>query len=228
MKMKRILWGFLMIAAVAFLAGCGGGGGGNNSRIMELEDMLAAVTTERDTAQASVTDLMGMLTMSGAGRRDAIDRRTRNGSGERPNVGGRGHAIDRRRLSTAQADVTRLTGELAAANLKLVDFEDEIAAAKAREASIMAKGFLASMITQSVNMDVDTIKATRTADGVTVLIDANDQDQSDYGPSDHPVAPAITGWHGAALEAKGRQQLVPGRSGLYGRSRTLAQILAGG
>jgi hypothetical protein len=30
MKMKRIWWGFLMIASVAFLAGCGGGGGGTS------------------------------------------------------------------------------------------------------------------------------------------------------------------------------------------------------
>ena len=49
MKMKRIWWGFLMIAAVAFLAGCGGGGGGSGSS--SLQDMLDAVTEERDTAR---------------------------------------------------------------------------------------------------------------------------------------------------------------------------------
>lgn len=61
MDMKRFFLYAIVIAALT-LAGCGGGGGGgNNSRIMELEDMLSTVTDERNTAQARVTELEGML-----------------------------------------------------------------------------------------------------------------------------------------------------------------------
>ena len=71
MKMKRIWWGFLMIAAVALLAGCGGGGGGTSlmvggeratqNAIDALAASLATATTELEAATMNAEGLQMML-----------------------------------------------------------------------------------------------------------------------------------------------------------------------
>ena len=86
MKMKRLLWAFMMIAALALLAGCGGGGGTSlmiggdratqdaiNDLIQNLEDAEGERDTaqgERDAANATLTTLMGAL---GAASTSAAD-----------------------------------------------------------------------------------------------------------------------------------------------------------
>ena len=234
MKMKRIWWGFLMIAAVAFLAGCGGGGGtslmvggerATQAAIDALETSLGTaqgdverLTTDLETANMSATDLQAdlnganeMITMLNMQIAEApTEARVTELTTMRDDYMKKA-TMYQTMLNTANDTITGLRADLVTANAKLDKFEDDIMAAEARNKSTMAKGFLEAMMTQDTEaMTPIDVKATRTAaDGVTVLINPNEQDQSDYGSSERPVAPAITGWHGAALEAKGDSDSFP-------------------
>ena len=152
MKMKRIWWGFLMIAAVAFLAGCGGGGGGTSLMvggeratqlaIDALETSLAAaegarntaqgdvtkLTTELDTANMNAMDLQGQLDTA---NQNAMDLQARIDTAEgditslttmRDNY--RTQAANLQTMLDDENDmVTQLTDDLAVANQKLADIE---------------------------------------------------------------------------------------------------------
>ena len=122
MKMKRIWWGFLMIAAVA-LAGCGGGSGGSGSS--SLQDMLDTVTEERDTARASVAELTTMLTEANAeamrlqGLLDAAPS-------------GADATELQTKLDDANAMVATLTTDLATANAELTEIREKTAGTMAK------------------------------------------------------------------------------------------------
>ena len=130
MKMKRLVWGFFTIAAVALLAGCGGGGGTSlmvggeratqsaidaletslstaNDNVTRLTGELATANDNLDTASGDVTRLTGELATANDNLTAANDDVTRL-TGEL--------ATANDNLDTASGEVTRLTGELATAN----------------------------------------------------------------------------------------------------------------
>ena len=75
MNMKRLLWGFILIAATALLAGCGGGGGGTSLMVGDqraTQDLIDALVGERDTAQGERDAAQGERDTA-QGERDAAN-----------------------------------------------------------------------------------------------------------------------------------------------------------
>ena len=177
MNMNRILWGFMMIAALALLAGCGGGGGGTSLMVggeratQALIDALQAdhdaeetrantAEGERDTAQAEVTRLTGELTTAQA----EVTRL----QGELMTAQGAQAEVTRLQgeLMTAQAEVTRLTTDLNTANAELRRIRNETAAEmeKAMRADRMAREMRLRMALTDDNVaGANRIPATYTA-----------------------------------------------------------------
>ena len=130
MKMKRLVWGFFTIAAVALLAGCGGGGGtslmvggerATQSAIDELEtslstanDNVTRLTGELDTANDNLATANGDLTAANM----EVTRLTGELATANGNVAALTGELDTANdnLTAANMEVTRLTGELATAN----------------------------------------------------------------------------------------------------------------
>lgn len=203
MKMKRIWWGFLMIAAVAFLAGCGGGGGGGTSLMVGGEratqsaiDALAASLATAEAARATATTELETATMNAEGLRMMLatadetiadlNMQIMNADEETVAMLRTDLAAEMARaeglemmLTDAQADVMRLTGALATANEDLADFRAQEAKDADAAASVNAEGLLDALVSRSgENLNamttVTTLTAKRTAaDGVTVLLNAN-------------------------------------------------------
>ena len=62
MNMKRLLWGFILIAATALLAGCGGGGGGTSLMVggeRATQDLIDALQQDRDDQETRANTAEG-------------------------------------------------------------------------------------------------------------------------------------------------------------------------
>ena len=226
MKMKRIWWGFMMIAAVAFLAGCGGGGGGTSlmvggeratqNAIDALAASLATATTELEAATMNAEGLQMMLDTADETIAD-LNMQIMNADEETVAMLRTDLAAEMARaeglqtmLTDAQADVMRLTGELATANEDLADFRAQEAKDADAAASVNAEGFLDALVSrasQHLNAmtTITALTAKRTAaDGVTVLLNPNTATppKSPYSPSTAHAgaAPDIADLHKVVLD----------------------------
>ena len=119
MNMNRILWGFMTIAALALLAGCGGGGGTSLMVGGEraTQDRINQLQSEHDRLQRELTAAMGTATTLRGQLNDANAEVTRL-TGELATATGDVTTL-RGQLTAAQAEVTRLMGELTTANNRI-------------------------------------------------------------------------------------------------------------
>ena len=155
MKMKRLLWGFIAIAAVT-LVGCGGGGGtslmvggerATQDAIDALEANLAAAEGARDAAEADVTQLTGQLDTANQNAMDLqgqLDTANQNAMDLQASIDKaegditelttmrdkyKTEAADlQTKLDEANATVTQLTADLDEANQRLAEIERDTAA----------------------------------------------------------------------------------------------------
>jgi hypothetical protein len=102
-------------------------------------------------------------------------------------------------LDAANDMVTTLTTDLETANARLAKLDSDEAKAQALMNSNMAKGFLASMVTQ--NATALTVTATHKGGDVTVLVNpAGDPAMSDFGVSEKDPAPDAAGFTKVTVE----------------------------